>query len=222
MFVNSNIRYLRSKSGLSQEGFGNLFGINRGNVASYEAETQPDIKILLKIVNHFDITLDDIVKRDLQNKSLPVLREKLPVLADQEALYQKKEKGIPLVSAECIGGFGNTDFTIKDTDIQQYYVVPDFQNIDFMIRVKGSSMYPKYNSGDIVACRILKEPSYIQWNKVHVLATRDQGTLIKRLRKGENDKVWLCTSDNKDYDSFEIPRKDVTGVALVIGVIRLE
>ena len=51
--------------------------------------------------------------------------------------------GIPLVSQEVAAGFGNENFSIKEEDIQACYVVPDFNGIDFMIRVKGSSMYPK-------------------------------------------------------------------------------
>ena len=35
------------------------------------------------------------------------------------------------------------------------YVVPMFKEAEFLITVKGSSMIPKYNSGDIVACKNL-------------------------------------------------------------------
>jgi len=140
----------------------------------------------------------------------------------QEPSPEYQTKGVPLVKVEAFGGAGSETFTIHEEDIQQYYVVPDFQNIDFMIRVKGTSMGPKYNSGDIVGCRVLHNPQYIQWNKVHVIATKDQGIIIKRIKKGSTDKKWLIVSDNKEYESFEIPRTEVTGVALVVGVIRLE
>lgn len=129
---------------------------------------------------------------------------------------------IPLVRIEALGGIGNHNFVIEQKDIQALYVVPDFTNIDFMIRVKGSSMYPKYNSGDVVACRILHEKSFIQWNKVHLIATKEQGILIKRLKKGSVKETLTAVSDNKDYDPFEIPWKEIEGIALVVGVIRLE
>lgn len=130
--------------------------------------------------------------------------------------------GTPLVSLEVAAGFGSEDFKITDQDIEAKYVVPDFNGIDFMIRVKGSSMYPKYSSGDIIACRKLHDSKFIQWNKCHVIATREQGLLVKRLKKGKNDDYILAISDNKEYDPFEIPVDEVTGIALVIGVIRLE
>ena len=130
--------------------------------------------------------------------------------------------GTPLVRIEAFGGIGNAVFSIEEKDIQARYVVPEFEDSDFMIRVKGSSMNPKYNSGDVVACRILRERTFIQWNKVHVIATKEQGILIKRLRKGSESESVMAVSDNKDYDPFDIPWNEITGIALVVGVIRLE
>lgn len=134
----------------------------------------------------------------------------------------KNNGGVPLVAMEAAAGFGSNDFTIRDEDIQGRYLVPDFNGIDFMIRVKGSSMYPKYSSGDVIACRILHNSKFIQWNKCYVVATREQGLLIKRLKKAPTENTLLAISDNKEYDPFEIPTNEITGMALVIGVIRLE
>ncbi len=132
------------------------------------------------------------------------------------------KKKIPLVKIEVAAGFGSSDFAITEQDIESSYVVPDFNGIDFMIRVKGSSMYPKYSSGDIIACRKLHSSTFIQWNKCHVVATSEQGLLVKRLKKGSTERCVLAISDNKEYDPFEIPLDEITGIALVIGVIRLE
>lgn len=131
-------------------------------------------------------------------------------------------KGIPLVSQEAAAGFGSENFAITEQDIKDRYVIPDFNGIDFMIRVKGSSMYPKYSSGDIIACRKLTDRNFIQWNKPHLVATRDQGILVKRLKRSEKVGFLLAVSDNKDYDPFDIPENEITGIAIVVGVIRLE
>lgn len=132
--------------------------------------------------------------------------------------------GFPFVSVTALGGFGSTDFVIMQQDIKEYYVIPKFKHkkIDFMIEVEGSSMYPKYNSGDVVACTIIKESSFIQWNKAHVIATKEQGIIIKRLKKSEIEGNLIMVSDNKSYESFEVIKEDINGIALVVGVIRLE
>ncbi len=142
-----------------------------------------------------------------------------------EAEAIKAPVGIPLVvGVKAVGGFGNGDFSIEERDIKEYYVVPKFKHkkVDFMIEVDGSSMYPKYNSGDVVACRIIKEIKFIQWNKTHVIASKSQGIIIKRLKQGTSSDTLLIVSDNKDYSEFEVPKEDIDGLALVVGVIRLE
>ena len=68
----------------------------------------------------------------------------------------------------------------------------------------------------------IKESRFIQWNKCHVISTSEQGLLVKRLKKGLTEKSILAISDNKEYDPFEIPIDEISGIALVIGVIRLE
>jgi phage repressor protein C with HTH and peptisase S24 domain len=83
-------------------------------------------------------------------------------------------------------------------------------------------MYPNYSSGDVVACTIIKESSFIQWNKTYVIATKEQGIIIKRLKKSDSEDYLLMISDNKSYEPFEVNKKDITGIALVVGVIRLE
>lgn len=139
-------------------------------------------------------------------------------------LVQDDSLGIPLVGVSAIGGFGSNSFSILPQDVKEYYKIPKFANkkIDFMIEVEGSSMYPKYSSGDIVACTIISESSFIQWNKTHVIATQEQGIIIKRVKKGVTDESLCMVSDNVSYDPFEVPKNEINGLALVVGVIRLE
>ena len=133
-------------------------------------------------------------------------------------------KRLPLVTQKAVAGFGNADFAIHEADVKEYYIVPKFRyhQVDFMIEISGSSMYPKYNSGDVVACTILHDGSFIQWNKCHIVATREQGILCKRLMPGSSDDCLKMVSDNENYPPFEVPKDEITGIALVVGVIRLE
>lgn len=132
--------------------------------------------------------------------------------------------GIPLVEIKAVAGFGNADFTITEADVKDYYIVPKFRfcRIDFMIEISGSSMYPKYNSGDVVACTILRERSFIQWNKCHIIASASQGIMCKRLLPSDKQGYIKAVSDNTNYPPFEVPESDILGIALVVGVIHLE
>ena len=130
--------------------------------------------------------------------------------------------GIPLIPIDAMAGFGTGGVQVMDYDTERY-VVPEFTelNVDFMLRVKGSSMYPKYNSGDLVACKkLVLNDIFFQWNKVYVLDT-DQGALIKRIKKGSEDNL-LIVSDNPSYDPYELHLSQIHAIAIVLGVIRLE
>jgi len=129
---------------------------------------------------------------------------------------------VPLIPLHAMAGQGIGTSAVMDYDISNGYVVPDFKGVDFMIKVKGSSMMPKYNSGDVVACKKLNLADiFFQWNKVYVLDT-EQGALIKRVRKGSDKDHILIVSDNDKYEPFELHLSKIHAIAIVMGVIRLE
>lgn len=130
-------------------------------------------------------------------------------------------EGIPLIPISAMAGAFTGEQTVLEYECERF-VVPTFKGAEFLISVKGSSMYPKYNSGDIVACkRLPMDDIFFQWNKVYVLDT-DQGPLIKRVKPGSDKEHVLIVSDNERYEPFELPLERIYHVALVIGVIRLE
>ena len=149
------------------------------------------------------------------------------LVKDNEAKMEGgfEKKGIPMLPFDAFAGIGDDTISGVDFDtIEERYVIPLFDGIkiDFMIPVRGSSMYPKYSSGDVVACRLVEELLFVQWNKVYVIDTISQGVIMKRLLKGKSTDHIICKSDNKDYDEFPVPMDDIRSIALVVGVIRLE
>lgn len=132
--------------------------------------------------------------------------------------------GVPMLPFDAFAGIGTDVEGVNLDTIEERYVVPlfDGMKMDFMIPVRGSSMYPKYNSGDVVACRMVQELLFVQWNKVYVLDTISQGVIIKRLKKSDKEGFVICKSDNEQYEPFEIPMSDIRTIALVVGIIRLE
>ena len=133
-------------------------------------------------------------------------------------------KPIPLVTERAAAGFGNEYFSIQKNDVKDYYIIPKFRfcNVDFMIEVSGLSMYPHFKSGDVIACTIIKDASFIQWNRCHVIATREQGILVKRIMPSEEKGCFKIVSDNKEYPPFDLPKEEITGIALVVGSVSLE
>ena len=222
--IGFRIKELRLNNNLTQTEFAALIGAKQANLSYIENDGYKiSLDIILKIISKFDISYEWLLTGKgamlLENKLESKLESKL-----ENRLESTGETLIPLVTISAVAGFGNADFAIQKSDVKDYYVVPKFKDrrVDFMIEVAGSSMYPKYSPGDVVACTILRESKFIQWNKVHVIGTVEQGILIKRVKKGADENQLLLISDNKDYDPFTIHTNEITGMAIVIGVIRLE
>lgn len=137
------------------------------------------------------------------------------------AHHTDSKEGIPLIPINAMARAFTEDQQIMEYECERF-IIPSFKGADFLIGVKGSSMYPRYNSGDIVACKRLNlQDIFFQWNKVYVLDT-DQGPLIKRIKPGTDKGHVTIVSDNKEYEPFELAIDHIYHVALVIGVIRVE
>jgi len=107
---------------------------------------------------------------------------------------------------------------ITSSDVEEMPLIHAFANYNYTILVKGDSMEPEFRSGDEVACIKLKPNTFLQWGRVHVLDTV-QGIIIKRIY--DNEDSILCKSENVDlYKDFSIPKDEVFGIGLVIGMIR--
>ena len=205
------------------------FGENEKELAELLGYTKSSFsQILNGKVPLSDKFLDKICSLDNNINKVWILENKgemlkssnnTPIVAEPQI-----PSGIPMLPFDAFAGIGTDVDGVNLDTIEERYVVPlfDGMKMDFMISVRGSSMYPKYNSGDVVACRMVQELLFVQWNKVYVLDTISQGVIIKRLKKSDKEGFVICKSDNEQYEPFEIPMSDIRTIALVVGVIRLE
>jgi phage repressor protein C with HTH and peptisase S24 domain len=132
---------------------------------------------------------------------------------------------IPMIPFEAIAGYSITDNEGIELTKYEQYQIPEFKKVgvEFLIRVSGSSMYPKYSNGDILALKRIKDILFFQWGKVYVIDS-SQGVLVKRIFEDKENKDFvLCSSDNKEhYPPFSIPKSDIRSLSIVVGVIRME
>lgn len=133
---------------------------------------------------------------------------------------EEKDNRLPLIPFDAIAGPGT--FNYSELPVEDYYEIRELQNNDFLIRVKGDSMVPKYAGGDLVACRIVNDRLFFQWGRVYIINTKSQGVMIKRLQPSEKEGCVKCVSDNTKYAPFDIPQEDIAALALVNGSISLE
>ncbi|MGB1102706.1 MAG: helix-turn-helix transcriptional regulator [Crocinitomicaceae bacterium] len=99
-----NIKKLRLFKSLNQTQFAELFGLKRSSIGAYEeGRAEPRLDALIKISDHFNLTIDDIVKGELtvnkiakfeypesNGSELDVLVEKLDALQRRIDVMDKK------------------------------------------------------------------------------------------------------------------------------------
>jgi len=133
--------------------------------------------------------------------------------------------GVPIIPFEAIAGYNGHDNEGIGIEQCERYIVPEFDTmgVEFIVRVSGSSMYPKYSNGDLLACRKIREIVFFQWGKVYVI-DGSQGVMVKRIFEDSmREDYIMCVSDNKEhYPAFSIPKTDIRSLSIVLGVIRTE
>ena len=137
-----------------------------------------------------------------------------------EEVAEAKPQGIPLLPYMAMAGALTGDIPGVTLRSCERFVLPNIQ-ADFLMMVQGDSMEPTYRPGDIVACRFVREPRFIQWHRAYVIDS-EQGPLIKRLEMGSDESKVTFVSENQKYTPFELDKAEVRNIALVVGLIRAE
>lgn len=222
-----------------------LLGIKKTTLSNWRNRNSIDLPLVFSFCEHINIDwlitghgemikpTENLISRhplkaassqdDIQN----IAKTVTPFLTDiADSKVTKNTPGaIPLVSEKAAGGLINDEnMNINERDVIGYYVIPKFRHldVDFLIEVYGDSMVPFIYPGDIIACSIIHESRFIHWNKPHLIATHEQGMIVKRLRKSTETGCLLAVSDNAEYDPFDIPKDEIAGLARVVGVIHIE
>ena len=217
--INRVFEYINAK-GLNPTRLEKEIGLSNGYLRTQE-KRDADLGegILLKILDNC-LDINPLWLLTGKGDMLNTPPQPAPAHEETPIAYKSKE-GIPLIPIDAMAGA----LTENSQAVMEYecehYVIPMFKGAEFLIPVKGDSMQPKYYSGDIVACKRLPLNTFFQWNRTYVIDS-EQGVLIKRVKKGEDDNHIILVSDNPEYDPFTLEKSGIYSLALVIGVVRAE
>lgn len=88
---------------------------------------------------------------------------------------------------------------------------------DGFFPVKGYSMYPTIQEGDLVG--VVKTDSFeeIKAKHIYLIITRDNERMLKHIEVGKGNSPYITlTSDNADYEPFKIRKENVISIYRVI------
>jgi len=204
-YIGKNIKKIRSVTKLSQAEFAKIFNLARPSVGAYEEErSEPKIDTLIEITNHFGISIDLILKKELSINeilSFDSLNKKLSRAHEQMRPSKNIQKdGIQVVSADAYSDYvvshNSRDFisNLPVIDLPIHFV-----GLARCFEMKGNEMEYQQQGihhGDLMLARKvnIKNLSTDYVNKILVFI--DHHTIfIRRLRSVKESSLILSTDD---------------------------
>lgn len=126
-FFKSNLKYLRTKKGLSQNKLGQLIGVNQTTIARWEDNNRvPTIDNAIDVANALNITLSDLLSKDLRIEENQT---------NEKKQFSEEEKKEALKQVLKDKGFLNENEEISKDDVDKLI---DFakRNKDYIIDKK--------------------------------------------------------------------------------------
>ena len=209
--VNENIRFLRKKRGWTQEMFSKKIGIKRSLVGAYEeGRSDPRLNNLLKICDTFNISLDNILKKDVSILSEKNYKsnenQKVKVLSI--TVDNSGDENIELINQKASAGYLNSYSDFEFIEQLPKFQLPflNFSGTHRAFEIKGDSMLP-LTSGTIVIGKYIENLDHIKDGKNYILLTKNDGIVYKRVEVLENELKLI--SDNKSYEVYNISINDI-------------
>ncbi|PQL91063.1 helix-turn-helix domain-containing protein [Apibacter adventoris] len=165
-----------------------------------------------------------------------LIKEKLPNIDINWLLTGKgnepvnKEKSTGSLDLTTISGYYFPDVSasaglnmkLENAENQKIPIsIPGWGSDLIFINVYGDSMYPKYNSGEIIAIKNI-EFQYINYGFPYVVVFKNGDTYIKYIDKGKGHDHILLISENKHYAPKEFSLDLIMSVYSIKGVIKRE
>lgn len=191
----SNIKYYMSKYDIDRNKLCADLGLKYMTVSDWiNAKSYPRIDKIEMLANYFGVKKSDLVEQKAdQNDTQPSKAVKIPVLGDVAA-------GIPIEAIEDI-----IDYEEIDEDLAR-------RGEFFGLRIKGNSMSPRIQNGDVVIVRV--QPDADSGDIVIAKVNGDDACCKKLLK--HNDGITLL-SFNQDYEPLSFNKQDI--VSLPVSII---
>ena len=215
MYFAENLKFLRTRRQKSQTDLAAELDLTRTTLAGYEKNVQPPFRILIRISEYFNISLDALIKYRLEALSefqlsqiekgfdVDVTGNKLRLLTI--SVDSKGEENIEMVPVKAQAGYTNSY-----GDLEFIASLPKFK-LPFLpknktyrsFQIKGDSMLP-VKEGSWVTCSFIENWAEIKDGKACVVVTKDDGIVFKLVYKHLDEGQFLLVSSNRNYSPYKL------------------
>jgi transcriptional regulator with XRE-family HTH domain len=227
-YLAKNIVYLREKKDLTQKQISEMTGIKRNTWSNWETTAaQPSVEDIFMIAQFFDVTIDDLIKSDMQNvhpmdnsgsgkkprksppKSPPnsppnMVNEsmidygRMPKIVTVDAMGVDNVVMVPVrARAGYLAGYEDPEYI----QTLPSYRLPGLVHGTFrMFEISGPSMVPTFHDSDVIVGRYVENFLEIKDDRVYVVVTRNDGVVVKRVtNRVQRDGKLILNSDNQRH-----------------------
>ena len=227
MYLAGNLKFLRKKSGKTQDALSSAVNIGRTTIANYESGvSEPNLETIVLFSNFFGVSLDDLLSKNMEDQVKS--DEKDVLLRAVSPNVTPGYSGIPRVitvdnsgndniiyvpvkaRAGYLSGYGDPEFI----ETLPTFRLPGLNNATYrMFEVDGPSMAPNVLHGDRIIGEWIDALDKIRDNRVYVIV-HNNGVAVKRVinRLKERGKLYLKSDTvihRAEFPTVEIDPEDV-------------
>lgn len=216
MHFAENLKFLRKRRKKSQMDLAKELELTRTTLSGYEKSVQPPFRVLIKIAEYFNVSLDALIKYRLETLSefqlsqiekgfdVDVTGQKLRLLTI--SVDNRGKENIEMVPVKAQAGYtnsyGDLDFIAGLPKFKLPFLPEDKTYRSFQIQ--GDSMLP-IKEGSWVTCSFVENWTSLKDGKACIVVTKDDGIVFKLLYNRLNKGNFLLVSSNHDYSPYELP-----------------
>ncbi|MCF8461403.1 MAG: XRE family transcriptional regulator [Flavobacteriales bacterium] len=221
MFFSTNLKFLRERKQISQTDLARTLELSRTTLIGYEKGVQPPFPKLIRMAEHFKVSLDALIRYDLSKLSgfqlseidrgmdVDITGQKLRLLT--VTTDNQGNENIEMVATKAqagyANGYGDPEFVEKLPKFQLPFLPKNRTYRCFQI--KGDSMLPIPENAWVTG-------SFVQdWNEIKngtpcIIITKDDGVVFKLVYPNlETEQSFQLVSSNRIYQPYSISVKQV-------------
>ena len=235
MYLATNLKFLRKKSGKTQDALSSAVNIGRTTIANYEAGiSEPNLDTLIIFAKFFGVTLDDMLSKNIEDilkstekdvmlqaafpksSAIPVPGgySNIPRIITVDNSGNDNIVYVPVKArAGYLSGYGDVEFM----ETLPTFRLPGLNNATYrMFEVDGPSMAPNVLHGDRIIGEWIDQLDKIRDNRVYVVV-HTGGVAVKRVvnRLKERGKIYLKSdtiAHRHEFPTLEIDPEDIKEV----------
>jgi transcriptional regulator with XRE-family HTH domain len=239
MNLAGNLKYLRKKSGKTQDALSSELNIGRTTIANYEAGiSEPNVETLLTLAKYFGVSMDALLSKNVED----VIKSGEKDIMLRSAMTKKDAPAFSISPGESyssipkiitVDSSGNDNIIYVPVKARAGYLLgygdpeymetlptfrlPGLSNATYrMFEVEGPSMAPNVLHGDRIIGEWVDELDKIRDNRVYVVVHKG-GVAVKRVvnRLKERGKIYLKSdtiAHRHEFPTIEIDPEDIREV----------